>query len=313
MDPTSSNRNPTETTVATFLDERDIIIGEGPLTRDEAIHRLVTRLASVHLLPGAGEMEQAIFAREARGDTVIAEGVALPHARLTNLQRPYVAILTSREGIAFAPGKGPVKLIILLFTPLSQPAIHLQILKAIATALRNPKSVSVLASHNSPHDILRFFAGSQQAVSGHLEAADIMYDEVLETLNESDSLEKAIDRLTELKVNILPVVDRYGTMVGVVTINALLRICIPQYLLWMHDLSPMVNFEPFVDMLRNERNSSIADVINKDFAHVQTTDPAISVAAEFVRRNAFTCYVLDGTRLAGVIKLPYFLNKIFRE
>jgi hypothetical protein len=42
-------------------------------------------------------------------------------------------------------------------------------------------------------------------------------------------------------------------------------------------------------------------------------DPAVSVAGEMTRRNASICYVLDDKKLMGVIDLPIFLNKIFRE
>lgn len=305
-------KNKSGETIASFLAEDDILIRQGRISRDEAIHRIVAHLASAHSLPDPDKIEKAIFERESRGDTVVADGVALPHARLDSIQRPYIAVLTSEKGVPFALDKPLVNLVILLLTPVAQPAVHLQILKAIAEALRVPQAVQTVVSLRTAPDVFAFFARKEHAVSGQLEAQDIM-DPAVETLNESDSLKTAIDRFIALNTHVLPVIDRYGTMTGVVTIAALLRVCIPDYLLWMHDLSPMVNFEPFADMLKNEQNSSITDIINKDFAGVQKDAPAISVAAEFVRRNASTCYVLDGTKLAGVITLPFFLNKLFRE
>ena len=87
----------------------------------------------------------------------------------------------------------------------------------------------------------------------------------------------------------------------------------PDYILWMDDLSPILQFEPFVNILRNEENTWLAEIISHDYAVVQVDDPAIAVAETMARRNASVCYVIRGKTLAGVITLPHFLNKVLRD
>jgi hypothetical protein len=81
----------------------------------------------------------------------------------------------------------------------------------------------------------------------------------------------------------------------------------------MNDLSPIINFEPFTNVLLNEQSTWLSDIMVEDYPAVQLQEPAISVAATLLKQRAATCYVLDDKRLKGAINLPNFLNKIFRE
>jgi CBS domain-containing protein len=107
-------------------------------------------------------------------------------------------------------------------------------------------------------------------------------------------------------------VDKEGDLVGVVSVSALLNVCLPDYLLWMDDLSPIQDFEPFAEVLRKEHNTWLHEIISERYAFVQVASPAIQIAAELARQNTAHCYVLNGKRLAGVITLRAFLHIIFR-
>ena len=89
--------------------------------------------------------------------------------------------------------------------------------------------------------------------------------------------------------------------------------CIPEYLLWMDDLSGFSNFEPYAALLRKESSTWLADITSDDYASVSVDQPAIAVAEALARKDAGVCYVLDGDKLAGVVTLPHFLNKVFRD
>ena len=62
-----------------------------------------------------------------------------------------------------------------------------------------------------------------------------------------------------------------------------------------------------------EQSTWLSEILLEDFASVQMKAPAVSVAGEMTRHNASRCYVLNGKKLMGVINLPLFLNKVFRE
>ena len=159
---------------------------------------------------------------------------------------------------------------------------------------------------------MRFFERGGMILPDYVCAADIMHREFT-SLRNNDSLKTAIDCFIAQEISEVPVVDPEGDMVGIVSAGALLKVCLPEYLLWMSDLSPFLNFEPFTEVLRNEQSTWLSDILVREFASVQLKVPAISVAAEMTRRNASKCYVLDRKKLMGIIDLPIFLNKIFRE
>lgn len=298
--------------LSSLIGEKDILVGRHGLSCEEVIRALVSQLATEERLPDAAEWTQAVLEREAVCDTVVGNGVAIPHARRTTIDRPYIALMTSPDGLAFAADKPPVHLVLLVLVPVSQPTLYLQILKGVSQALRDDETVEAVSRLRSAEEVLRFFDRGGFMLPSYLCAADIMIRN-LETLKENDSLKTAIDRFIALNIPEMPVVDRYGDMTGVVAAKNLLHICLPDYLLWTYDLSPMVNFEPFTEVLRNEQNSSISDITVGDYARVQIGAPAISVASEMVRRRSDTCYVLQNKKLVGAITLPYFLNKLFRE
>jgi CBS domain-containing protein len=243
---------------------------------------------------------------------VVANGIAIPHARIMDLQRPYVGIATSEQGIPFAEDEPPVHLILLVLIPRDQPGLYLQILRALASILRDRTAAKAVSRLRTPDEVMRFFERGGMVLPDFVCAADIMEDTFI-SLRDNDNLKTCIDCFISQQINEIPVLDRDGDMVGVVRAGALLKVCLPEYLLWMSDLSPIVNFEPFTTVLRNEQHSCLSDILLQNFASVQMKAPAISVAGEMIRHNASRCYVLNGKKLIGVITLSRFLSKIFRE
>ncbi|MFW5808155.1 MAG: CBS domain-containing protein, partial [Spirochaetota bacterium] len=114
-------------------------------------------------------------------------------------------------------------------------------------------------------------------------------------------------------MNEIPVVDADGDLVGVVTAYELLHVCLPDYILWMDDLSPILNFEPFSHILQNESSTWLAEIMSQEYAVVNEKDPAITVAQEITKHRSNQAFVLRDKKLVGVITLHNFLNKILRE
>ena len=254
----------------------------------------------------------AIIERENANDTVVSNGISIPHARLDDLQRPYVGVATSAKGISFSDDKPPVHLILLVLIPRDQPGLYLQILRALASILRDKDAARSVSQLKTAEEVMRFFERGGMVLPDYVCAADIMSDEFI-ALRDNDNLKTCIDCFITNQLNEVPVLDRDGDLVGVVSAGTLLKVCLPEYLLWMSDLSPIINFEPFATVLRNEQNTWLSDILLQDFASVQMKAPAVSVAGEMTRYNASRCYVLNGKKLMGIIRLPNFLNKIFRE
>lgn len=99
--------------------------------------------AALHL--EAGIVREAIFRREDLGSTGVGGGVAVPHARLGGIDRPFGMLVVLKRPIEFEAVDGkPVDIVFLLLLPLGADGDALNALACAARALRNPGTVDQL-------------------------------------------------------------------------------------------------------------------------------------------------------------------------
>lgn len=82
-----------------------------------------------------------IMAREEIFPTVIAPGLAVPHARLPGLRFPLVALGTTPQSVDFNSPENSVKVMILVLTPLDEPNLHMQLFSALADDFRDSAAI----------------------------------------------------------------------------------------------------------------------------------------------------------------------------
>jgi len=99
----------------------------------------------------ASYIEQALSKREELGSTGVGGGVAIPHARLPELSRPFGMLAHLKKPIDFdAIDQKPVDIVFLLLTPAAEQGEHLNALAAMARKLREPERVQEMrASDNA--------------------------------------------------------------------------------------------------------------------------------------------------------------------
>ena len=237
----------------------------------------------------------------------------MPHARLTAIDQIVVGIATSKNGIQYAGSTGmPVKLIILTLAPKAAPGAYLQAMSSLAKICQEPNTADIVAELATPEKVWDFFDKGGAVLTEHLRACDIM-SPVTVKLYEYDTLERAIDLFVRHQVRDVPVIDKDGDLIGVVSTHELLRVCLPDYILWVEDLTPIINFEPFEEILRKESKTWLTEIMTMDYATVSEESPAAQVAKELARRRVDHAYVLRDKKLVGVVSLAMFLNKILRE
>jgi PTS system nitrogen regulatory IIA component len=282
--------------------------------RDTLFMELLRLLAYQRGIGNVNEAYEAVLARENDVATVVAPGMAMPHARLEAIDRIVVAVATSKEGIVYDKGKpdNRVKLIVLTLAPKDAPGAYLQAISCLAKICKDPATGDIVANMSTPEQVWGFFDKGGLVLPEQLQARDVM-EKVEVKLQEHDTLERAIDLFVHHKLNELPVVDKDGDLIGVVSTYELLRVCLPDYILWMEDLTPIMNFEPFAEILRKESKTWLTEIMTSEYATVQDDAPAIQVAKEITRQHATRAYVVRGKKLLGVVSLETFLNKILRE
>ncbi|HUW19780.1 MAG TPA: PTS sugar transporter subunit IIA [Sedimentisphaerales bacterium] len=282
--------------------------------RDAILLDLLRLLAYEHGIGNVDEAYQAVLARENEIPTIVGPGIAMPHARLEAIDSIVVGVATSEKGIIYDRKKtdNPIKLIILTLVPKAAPGAYLQAISSLAKICQDPSTAEVVAGLADAEKVWSFFEQGGLNLPDHLSARDIMEPVTLK-LQEQDTLERAIDMFVRHGLNELPVLDKDGDLIGVVSTYEFLRVCLPDYVLWMEDLTPIMNFQPFAEILRKESKTWLTEIMTSEYAIVEETAPAVQVAKEITRQHADRAYVVRGKKLVGIVSLATFLSKILRE
>ncbi len=298
---------------ASLFGPEEILPQTALATRDEVLMALLGRLAARKSMPDIDAAFRELVSREEQASTMVGSGIAMPHARIEGVDRLLVAVATSASGVRFAEGEdGLAHLVILMLVPISAPGLYLQAASSLAKMLREPGAALRAAEFSSADELWRFFNRGGLILPDYVCAGDIMARNAA-AVKETDTLKQAIDMFVKNDLAELPVVDKDGDLVGMVSEHELLRVCLPDHILWMEDLSPIINFEPFVELLRNEGTSCLTDIMSEDYAALPENAPAIEVAKVLRTHPARHVFVVRGKKLVGVISLHDFITKVLRE
>jgi len=280
-------------------------------TRDEALAELIRLLEKD--TPGLDPqiMLRDLVAREELAPTVVHPGIAVPHLRLDGLSRLLLAVGTSVPGIAFNGDPDHlVHAIFLILTPRNDPDAYLQFLAGLSKKLAAFKDARLLAGCTSPDELCGMLSRGKDVFPPFLSAMHVM-DPNPVTLLESAPLGTVIDTLCSRPLYDIPVVDEQGDVRGVVAPEDLLRLSLPEHLLWMDDLTPIIQFEPLADLLRKERDMKLADFMREEYVKVAADVPAIQLAKMFLMDKTRQILVMENRHLLGVVNLRSFISKLF--
>lgn len=126
--------------------------------RDEATELLVDLADSKGVLQDKQQFLNAIFEREKIVSTGIGLGVAIPHAKLTNMDEFFIAIGCLKNGVDWnAMDKAPVRIVFLIGGPDDKQTEYLQILSALTVAIKDDVRRKRILNAQSPAEIMDVF------------------------------------------------------------------------------------------------------------------------------------------------------------
>ena len=98
----------------------------------------LSKLAEIKLGVNSRSLLENLIKREKLGSTAVGNGIAIPHANASNIDKPYVFVSTLSNGLDFNSNDDqPVDIIFLLIAPKNKGAENLQALALISRLLRN--------------------------------------------------------------------------------------------------------------------------------------------------------------------------------
>ena len=122
--------------------------------------RVLELLGSLLADTAPGFTQDGIFdrllERERLGSTGLGHGIALPHARMRDIDQAYGAFIQLSQGVDFDAVDGkPVDLLFALLVPEAATQEHLQLLATLAGMFSNPDFCASLRRATSPEDLLK--------------------------------------------------------------------------------------------------------------------------------------------------------------
>jgi PTS system nitrogen regulatory IIA component len=123
--------------ISDFLQLSDVLIDMQASDKASLLHDLGSRAAKTLGMDPA-IVVAALDNREQIGSTGVGDGVAIPHARFQNLEKPFGLFVRLKKAIDFdAIDEKRVDLVFLLLLPADQKSQQLNALASVARTLRN--------------------------------------------------------------------------------------------------------------------------------------------------------------------------------
>lgn len=295
-----------------FLQCNNILCGitdtDGKIVLDKLITLLKRHFPALDLEYTRREVES----REEIFPTMIAPGLAVPHARIPGLSEPLAAAACIPNGCDFGTSD-KARVMILLLTPVDNPNLHIQLLSALAKSFKDETLTSKLAQAATPAEVIREFTDGNTVIPDFLKASDLL-EKFPTTLQETDSILDAVKKFATSRTEELPVLDNTGDLRGVLSLADLLKYSLPEHLLWLEDLSPIYQLQPFSDMLKTSGETKVADIMREEFTMAHIDDPAVKLAKIFLMTKLSQLIIVDNDgKAAGCVTMKNFSAKLFWE
>ncbi|MGB0893939.1 MAG: PTS IIA-like nitrogen regulatory protein PtsN [Parashewanella sp.] len=102
----------------------------------------------------AQEIFESLLSREKMGSTGIGNGIAIPHGRLDNIDKPIAVFIKCEQPVTFeAIDKQPVDILFALLVPADQCQQHLSTLSAMAEKLSDKQTLKQLRRINDEKEL----------------------------------------------------------------------------------------------------------------------------------------------------------------
>ena len=130
--------------ISDFLSPANVLLGVRVANKDRLLRDLSNQAASACQLDPA-LVSGEIAKREQLGSTGLGEGIAIPHARLDGLSKPFGILARLANAIEFDAIDGqPIDLVFFLLLQTKAQSEQLPALASVARKLRNPEVASRL-------------------------------------------------------------------------------------------------------------------------------------------------------------------------
>jgi two-component system, OmpR family, sensor histidine kinase KdpD len=137
-----------------LLDSQRILIWDRPISKEVILQELVEVAAKHKEIDDPENILREVLKREEQGSTFFNEGAAFPHARITGISSPIVAMGLPRRGVDDITTAKPIEIIFLILSPSHSPDIQVKVLGLAARVAQNRQLLQTLQSSQTPQEAM---------------------------------------------------------------------------------------------------------------------------------------------------------------
>lgn len=301
--------------LSSLLDQSLIFFNLEGTTRSELYTNLLTKMSKVVKLPlpPAVAAKEMIEREDACGITYDS-GLAFPHMRHPELQDLDIGIGILRTPVKLREhDKADTRVILCCMISETTSVIYLKALAAFSKyLLLDPEAINKLVTAQTPQGFINTLNEDHVEIKHTLTAEDVMLKNP-RVVKLEDPLSTALDILSEEKRREIPVVDSEGVIQGVISCEDIIRRAIPEYIMMLDNLSFLNQFEPFENLLKEERKLLVRDVMTEPKYTVSPETPLFQLTVNMVKNSLPSLMVVGKDRkLLGVITYIELVTNVLR-
>ena len=123
-------------------------------TKIDALEELIEGIGSDNAIADREKFFKAVVTREKVMSTGVGDGIAIPHARISQVKNPFVALGRAKQGIEYGSSDGkPVNLVILIGASEKQTSLYLQLLSRTLSLFVDSAMRAKILKAASPREI----------------------------------------------------------------------------------------------------------------------------------------------------------------
>src|ERR1041384_4043376 len=230
--------------LSSLLNPKLIKCGLSARTKEDALEEILQFMAAG--TPGVThpELKAALAEREKLGPFSMAKGSAFPHARTEKVSDFRIAVGTAPQGIDFkAPDGNAIRLIVLFVIPKKHSNLYLHTLAQFLNLFAIEENLSRVVAAKTPEELVA--AIDSLSVRPVLPPGTVPVPSV----TPQTPLAKAVESLTQNRLDALPVVDAEGNLVGELTAGSLLQLGVREHFLHLASTASLRQGEPIEAVL----------------------------------------------------------------
>ena len=192
-----------------ILDENLIIINPKVKNKKELFEKMVNHVYNYDYIRHQKDFYTALSEREKMANTELIAGVALPHARSDAVEKLFLCIITSKEGIDYEhETNGPAQIIFFLGCTNSDHKEYLQLLAKSSRLLKKEEIRNKIIQAESKQEIISILNQFSDNDNGNL-TEEQSYTMIL-TLNKVEKSSDVLSSMVEAGITNATILEGYS-------------------------------------------------------------------------------------------------------